>query len=71
MYGLVRERFESLGSEKGTLQNGIRDKVSTLSLDGLVERSLDRECKGKLGLEDQFQTLVYSEVPRGHLTSFH
>jgi hypothetical protein len=26
-------------------------KVSTLSLDGPVERSLDRECEEKLGLE--------------------
>ena len=34
-----------------TLQIGIRAKVSTLSLDGLVERSLDRECEEKLGLE--------------------
>jgi hypothetical protein len=36
---------------KGTLQIGIRDKVSTLSLDGPVERSLDRKCEEKLGLE--------------------
>jgi hypothetical protein len=46
MYRMVTERFENLGSEKGTLQSGIRAKVSTLSLDGPVERSLDRECKG-------------------------
>jgi hypothetical protein len=45
-------------SRKGVLQFGIRAKVSTLSLDGPVERSLDRECEGKLGLEDQFQSLV-------------
>jgi hypothetical protein len=38
---MVIERFENLGSEKGTLQNGIRAKVSTLSLDGPVERYLD------------------------------
>jgi hypothetical protein len=35
----------------GTLQIGIRAKVSTLSLDGPVERSLDRKCEEKLGLE--------------------
>jgi hypothetical protein len=33
------------------LQIGIRAKVSTLSLDGPVERSLDRKCEEKLGLE--------------------
>jgi hypothetical protein len=42
------------------LQLGIRAKVSTLSLDGLVEWSLDRGCEEKLCLEDQFQTLVNS-----------
>ena len=31
----------SLGLAKGTLQIGIKAKVSTLSLDGPVERSLD------------------------------
>jgi hypothetical protein len=41
MYRMVTERFENLGSEKGTLQISIRKKVSTLSLDGPVERSLD------------------------------
>jgi hypothetical protein len=52
------------------LQIGIRAKVSTLSLDGPVERSLDRECEGKLGLEDQFRTLVCSGVSSSYLTSF-
>jgi hypothetical protein len=47
---MVTERFGNLGSEKGTLQSGIRAKVSTLSLDGPVERSLDRECEEKLSL---------------------
>jgi hypothetical protein len=42
------------------LQLGIRAKVLTLILDGLVERSLDRGCEEKLCLEDQFQTLVSS-----------
>ena len=41
-------------SRKGVLQFGIRAKVSTLSLNGPVEQSLDRECEGKLGLEGQF-----------------
>ena len=40
------------------LQLGIRAKVSTLSLDGPVEWSLDRGCEEKLCLKDQFQTLV-------------
>jgi hypothetical protein len=71
MYRMVTERFENLGSEKGTLQIGIRANVSTLSLDGPVERSLDRECEGKLSREDQFWTLVCSEVSREHLTSFY
>ena len=65
----IREITQS--SRKGVLQFGIRAKVSTLSLDGPVERSLDRECDRKLGREDQFRTLVCSEVPRGHLTSFY
>ena len=42
------------------LQFGIRSKVSTLSLDGLVEWSLDRGCEEKLCLEEQFWTLVSS-----------
>ena len=52
----------------GVLKIGIRAKVSTLSLDGPVERSLDRECEGKLGLEDQFRTLVCSGVSSSCLT---
>jgi hypothetical protein len=52
----------------GVLQIGIRVKVSTLSLDGPVERSLDRECEGKLGLENQFRTLVCSRVSSSCLT---
>jgi hypothetical protein len=55
---------------KGVLQIGIRAKVSTLSLDGPVERSLDRECEDKLGLEGQFRTLVYSKMSRSYLTRF-
>jgi hypothetical protein len=35
----------------GTLQIGIRAKVLTLSLDGPVERSLDRKCEEKFCLE--------------------
>ena len=57
-------------TEKGVLQFGIRAKVSTLSLDGQVERFLDRECEGKLGLEGQFRTLVCSKMSRSYLTSF-
>jgi hypothetical protein len=52
----------------GVLQIGIRAKVSTLSLDGPVEWSLDRECEGKLGLENQFRTLVCSRVSSSCLT---
>ena len=40
-----------MGKRKGILQIGIRAKVLTLSLDGPVERSLDRECEEKLGLK--------------------
>jgi hypothetical protein len=42
------------------LQLGIRAKVSTLSLDGPVEQSLDQGCEEKLCREDQFWTLVSS-----------
>jgi hypothetical protein len=52
----------------GVLQIGIKAKVSTLSLDGPVERSLDQECEGKLGLEDQFRTLVCSRVSSSFMT---
>jgi hypothetical protein len=41
VYRLLHSAFKSLGKQKGTLQIGIRAKVSTLSLDGPVERSLD------------------------------
>jgi hypothetical protein len=61
MYRMVIEGFGNLGSElvhyklvcvqEGTLQIGIRAKVSTLSLDGPVERSLNRKCEEKLSLE--------------------
>jgi hypothetical protein len=51
------------------LQIGIREKVSTLSLDGPVEQSLDKECEGKLGLENQFQTLVCFGVSSSCLTA--
>jgi hypothetical protein len=61
MYRMVIEGFGNLGSELvhyklvseqiGTLQIGIRAKVSTLSLDGPVERSLNRKCEEKLSLE--------------------
>jgi hypothetical protein len=53
-YKLVSEQLVQykLVSEKiGTLQIGIRAKVSTLSLDGPVERSLDRKWEEKLGQE--------------------
>ena len=56
---MVSEQL-SLGNKKVALQFGIRAKVSTLSLDGPVEWSLDRGCEEKLCLEDQLQTLVSS-----------
>jgi hypothetical protein len=62
--------YKVVSSIKGVLQFGIRAKVSTLSLDGPVERSLDQGCEGKLGLEGQFRTLVCSKVSRSYLTSF-
>jgi hypothetical protein len=39
---------------KRVLQFGIRAKVSTLSLDGPIEWSLEQGCEEKLCLEDQF-----------------
>jgi hypothetical protein len=51
VYNWLQRALKALGKQKGVLQIGIRAKVSTLSLDGPVERSLDRECEGKLGLE--------------------
>jgi hypothetical protein len=42
------------------LQFCIRAKVSTLSLDGPVEWSLDRGCEEKLCMEDRFQTIECS-----------
>jgi hypothetical protein len=63
-YSLVSERAV------GALQFGIRAKVSTLSLDGPVERSLDRECEGKLGLEGQFRTLVWLQIVKELLDEF-
>jgi hypothetical protein len=63
-YSLVLE------CEMGALQFGIRAKVSTLSLDVLVEWSLDRECEGKLGLEGQFQTLVWLQIVKELLDKF-
>jgi hypothetical protein len=44
----------------GALQFGIRAKVSTLSIDGPVEWSLDRGFEEKLCLEDQFRTFECS-----------
>jgi len=55
-------------SRKCVLQIGIRAKVLTLSLDGPVERSLHWECEWKLGLEDQFRTLVCCGVSSSCLT---
>jgi hypothetical protein len=50
-------RESKLWHQKVVLQFGIRAKVSTLSLHGLVEWSLDLGCEEKLCLEDRFQTL--------------
>ena len=41
----------NLGSERVHYKLVSEPKVSTLSLDGPVERSLDRKCEEKLGLE--------------------
>jgi hypothetical protein len=51
VYRLLHSALKALGKQKGTLQIGIRAKVSTLSLERPVERSLDQECEEKLGLE--------------------
>jgi hypothetical protein len=69
VYRLLHSALKALGKQKGTLQIGIRAKVSTLSLDGPVEWSLDRECEGKLGLDGQFRTLVCSRVSSSCLTA--
>jgi hypothetical protein len=58
-YKLVSERL-SLGNRKSALQIGIRAKVSTLSLDGPVDWSLDQEFEDELCLEDQFHTFECS-----------
>jgi hypothetical protein len=47
-------------SNERVLQYGIRAKVSTLSLDGPVEWSLDRGFEEKLCLEDQCRTFECS-----------
>ena len=52
----------------GALQFGIRAKVLTLNLDGLVEWSLDRGFEDKLCLEGQFWTFEFSRVLRSYLT---
>jgi hypothetical protein len=57
-YSLVSERYSF--RKKDVLQYGIRAKVSTLSLDGPVEWSLDRGFEEKLCLEDQFRTFECS-----------
>jgi hypothetical protein len=44
----------------GALQFSIKAKVSTLSLDGPLEWSLDRGFEEKLCLEDQFRTFECS-----------
>jgi hypothetical protein len=51
---------EVTASNERVLQYGIRAKVSTLSLDGPVEWSLDRGFEEKLCLEDQFRTFECS-----------
>jgi hypothetical protein len=56
----VTEWYQSVTVIKRVLQYGIRDKVSTLSLDGLVEWSLDQGFEEKLCLEDQFHTFECS-----------
>ena len=53
---------------KGTLQIGIRSKVTTLSLDGPVEWSLDRKCEEKLGLEWSISDVGCSSVSSGLTT---
>jgi hypothetical protein len=54
----------------GTLQIGIRAKVSILSLNGPVERSLDRKCEEKLGLEWSISDIGCSSVSSCCLTAF-
>ena len=52
MGNLGSEGYNTIGIRAiGTLQIGIRAKVTTLSLDGPVEWSLDRKCEENFGLE--------------------
>jgi hypothetical protein len=55
---------------KGYTTNWYQSKVSTLSLDGPVERSLDQKCEEKLGWNGQFRMLVCSSVSSSCLTMF-
>jgi hypothetical protein len=59
--GAVTVWYQSVTAQnERVLQNGIRAKVSTLSLDGPDKWSLDQEFEEKLCLEDQFQTFECS-----------
>jgi hypothetical protein len=69
MYRLLYSALISPGKQMGVLQIGIRAKVSTLSLDGPVEWSLDRECEGNWAWNGQFRTLVCSRVSSSCLTA--
>jgi hypothetical protein len=71
VYRILQEHIKPIGSlKKGTLQIGIRAKVSTLYLDGIVERSLDRKCEEKLGLEWPISDVGCSSVSSSCLTVF-
>jgi hypothetical protein len=60
----------NLGSEGYTTNWYQSQLVSTLSLDGPVERSLDRKCEGNWAWNGQFRMLVCSSALSSCLTTF-
>ena len=60
----------NLGSERVHYKLVSEPKVSTLSLDGPVERSLDRNCEEKLGLEWPISDVSCSSASSSCLTMF-
>jgi hypothetical protein len=60
----------NLGSERVYYKLVSEQLVSTLSLDGPVERSLDRKCEGNWAWNGQFRMLVCSSALSSFLTTF-
>ena len=60
----------NLGSERVHYKLVSGQLVSTLSLDGPVERSLDQKCEGNWAWNGQFRMLVCSSALSSCLTTF-